>query len=92
MKQKPKPKTKAHECYGIVIDGVRHEVDEFTEDQIGAICDDIDERAKTDEFIRSCRDDAEGDDNTEYLCEFLDKFYKRDLTVDKSVVAEMALA
>ena len=39
---------KAHPCYGIIIDGVYHEVDEFSMEQVKQICDEIDRMAEKD--------------------------------------------
>ena len=72
---------KAHPCYGIIIDGVYHEVDEFTDEQVTAICNEIDNMAQNDPKLLECTYNAEGDDDAEFLCELLDKEYKGNLTI-----------
>lgn len=72
---------KAHPCYGIIIDGVCHEVDEFSMEQVKQICDEIDRMAEKDPKLLECTYNAEGDDDAEYLCELLDKEYKGNLTI-----------
>ncbi len=68
-------------CYGLVVDGVRHEIDEFNHEQIVAFCDVIDKMAETNDFLRQCVLDAEGDDEEEYLCDLVDNWYKNDLVI-----------
>ena len=69
------------DLHGIIIDGVRHEVDEFNREQIAKFCDAIDELAKKDDFLYQCTLDAEGDDDEEYLCDLLDNWYKADIVL-----------
>ena len=72
---------KKHECYGLIIDGIRHEIDEFNDKQIEEFCNIIDGKAENDEFLRQCTMDAEGDDNAEYLCDLVDNYYKKDIVI-----------
>ncbi|NCB43678.1 MAG: hypothetical protein EOM59_13825 [Clostridia bacterium] len=76
---------------GIIINGKRHDIDEFTDDQVGKICDIIDEMAKMDKTLHQCTLDAEGDDNAEYLCDLIDNWYKQDVIIPVEKVAELAL-
>lgn len=77
---------------GIIINGKRHDIDEFNDDQVGKICDIIDEMAKTDEALYQCTLNAEGDDNVEYLCDLIDNWYKQDVIIPTEMVAELSLA
>ena len=70
---------------GIIINGIHHEIDEFNDNQIALICDEIDEKAKADSFLYQCTLDAEGDDDAEYLCDLIDNWYKNDIEVNVSL-------
>ena len=82
MEKQTNYKAKAHECHGLIVDGVRHEIDEFNEKQIAEFCDKIDKMAQTDSFLQECTMNAEGDDDAEYLCDLVDNWYKKDLVIN----------
>lgn len=76
---------------GIIINGKRHDIDEFTDNQVGKICDIIDEMAQKDKKLYQSTLDAEGDDNAEYLCDLIDNWYKRDVIIPVEKIVELAL-
>ena len=74
-------KAQLKKCYGLIVDGIHHEIDEFTHEQVVGFCDAIDKMAETDDFLQQCVLDAEGDDEEEYLCDLVDNWYKTDITI-----------
>ena len=72
---------KGKKCYGLVVDGIHHEIDEFNSEQIAEFCDIIDKMAEKDDFLLQCTQWAEGDDNEEYLCDLVDNYYKNDVVI-----------
>ncbi len=74
-------KCQPHPCYGVVVNGMRHEIDEFNQKQVEKLLDIIDHMAESDKFLYECTLDAEGDDNEEYLCDLVDNWYKNDIVI-----------
>ncbi len=70
-------------CYGLIVEGIHHEIDEFNHEQVEKLVETIDRMAENDPFLYQCTLDAEGDDLEEYLCDLVDNWYRNDLTIQQ---------